>query len=96
MIKCVFCSSRSPAFQMAVQPAFTRDESQGPNTRVQFREPLSNTYVDDAYAEVQADTNQTLENANYGAEFDDPSPSNYPNLAPVLEEPSSSFSEGNG
>ncbi|KAJ4883208.1 hypothetical protein Rs2_33301 [Raphanus sativus] len=84
---------RSPAFQMAVQPAFTRDESQGPNTRVQFREPLSNTYVDDAYAEVQADTNQTLENANYGAEFDDPSPSNYPNLAPVLEEPSSSFSE---
>ncbi|CAH8281919.1 unnamed protein product [Eruca vesicaria subsp. sativa] len=84
---------RSPVFQMPVQPALNQDESHGPNNRVQFREPLSNTFMDDPYAEVQADTNQTLENANYAAEFDDPSPSNYPNLAPVLEEPSSSFSE---
>ncbi|KAH0907688.1 hypothetical protein HID58_039515 [Brassica napus] len=85
--------SRSPAFQMPVQPAFNQDESHGPNNRVQFREPLSNTFMDDPYAEVQADTNQTLENANYAAEFDEPSPSNYPNLPPVLEEPTSSFSE---
>uniref|UniRef100_A0A1J3JAG4 Uncharacterized protein n=1 Tax=Noccaea caerulescens TaxID=107243 RepID=A0A1J3JAG4_NOCCA len=84
---------RSPAFQMPVQPTLNQDESHGPNTRVQFREPLSNTFMDDAYAEVQADTNKTLETANYAAEFDDPSPSNYPILAPVLEEPSSSYSE---
>ncbi|KAF8115670.1 hypothetical protein N665_0025s0130 [Sinapis alba] len=69
---------RSPAFQMPVQPAYNQDESHGPNNRVQFREPLSNTFMDDPYAELQADTNQTSENANYAAEFDDPSPSNYP------------------
>ncbi|KAJ0266123.1 Uncharacterized protein HA466_0001700 [Hirschfeldia incana] len=85
--------SRSPAFQMPVQPAFNQDESHGPSNRVQFREPLSNTFMDGPYAEVQPDTNQTLENANFAAEFDDPSPSNYPNLPPVLEEPTSSFSE---
>lgn len=84
---------RSPAFQMPLQPAFNQDESNGPNNRVQFREPLSNTFMDDPYAEVQADTNQTSENANYAAGFDEPSPSNYPNLPPVLEEPTSSFSE---
>ncbi|XP_010452836.1 PREDICTED: uncharacterized protein LOC104734867 isoform X3 [Camelina sativa] len=84
--------SRSPAFQMPVQPALNQDESHGPNNRVQFREPLSNTFMDDAYAEEQADTNQTLENSTYVA-VDDPSPSNYPILAPVLEEPSSSISE---
>lgn len=95
MIKCVFCNSRSPAFQMPVQPALNQDESHGPNNRVQFREPLSNTFMDDAYADVQADSNTTLENSTYVA-VDDPSPSNYPILAPVLEEPSSSFSEGNG
>ncbi|KAF3565716.1 hypothetical protein DY000_02019473 [Brassica cretica] len=59
--------SRSPAFQMPLQPAFNQDESNGPNNRVQFREPLSNTFMDDPYAEVQADTNQTSENANYAA-----------------------------
>ncbi|KAL1191262.1 hypothetical protein V5N11_001495 [Cardamine amara subsp. amara] len=85
--------SRSPAYQMPVQPALNQDESHGPNSRVQFREPLSNTIMDDAYTEVEADTNQTLENSTYVAGFDDPSPSNYPVLAPVLEEPSSSFSE---
>ncbi|CAC08344.1 putative protein [Arabidopsis thaliana] len=84
--------SRSPAFQMPVQPALNQDESHGPNNRVQFREPLSNTFMDDAYADVQADSNTTLENSTYVA-VDDPSPSNYPILAPVLEEPSSSFSE---
>ncbi|ESQ40792.1 hypothetical protein EUTSA_v10012799mg [Eutrema salsugineum] len=84
---------RSRAFQTPVQPALNQGESHGPNNRVQFREPLSNTFMDDAYAEVQADTNKTLENANYVSGFDDPSPSNYPILAPVLEEPSSSFSE---
>ncbi|XP_010495115.1 PREDICTED: uncharacterized protein LOC104772168 [Camelina sativa] len=84
--------SRSPAFQMPVQPALNQDESHGPNNRVQFREPLSNTFMDDAYPEEQADTNQTLENSTYVA-VDDPSPSNYPILAPVLEEPSSSISE---
>ncbi|XP_010423089.1 PREDICTED: uncharacterized protein LOC104708245 isoform X2 [Camelina sativa] len=83
---------RSPAFQMPVQPALNQDESHGPNNRVQFREPLSNTFMDDAYPEEQADTNQTLENSTYVA-VDDPSPSNYPILAPVLEEPSSSISE---
>ncbi|CAN8256860.1 unnamed protein product [Cochlearia groenlandica] len=83
--------SRSPAFQMPVQPALNQDESHGPNNRVQFREPLSNTFMDDA--EVQTDVNKTLENVNYVAAFDDSSPSNYPILAPVLEEPSSSFSE---
>ncbi|AED91302.2 transmembrane protein [Arabidopsis thaliana] len=83
---------RSPAFQMPVQPALNQDESHGPNNRVQFREPLSNTFMDDAYADVQADSNTTLENSTYVA-VDDPSPSNYPILAPVLEEPSSSFSE---
>lgn len=80
---------------MPVQPTLNQDESHGPNTRVQFREPLSNTFMDDGYAEVEADKNKTLETANYAAEFDDPSPSNYPILAPVLEEPSSSYSDGN-
>ncbi|CAH2073525.1 unnamed protein product [Thlaspi arvense] len=84
---------RSPAFQMHVQPPLNQDESNGQNNRVQFREPLSNTFMDGAYAEVQEDTNKTVEKANYVAGFDDPSPSNYPILAPVLEEPSSSFSE---
>ncbi|KFK25213.1 hypothetical protein AALP_AA8G081800 [Arabis alpina] len=80
---------RSPAFQMTVQPALSQDEPHGPNNRVQFREPLSNTFIDD----VQADAEKTSDNSTYVAEFSDPSPSNYPNLPPVLEEPSSSFSE---
>ncbi|EOA20045.1 hypothetical protein CARUB_v10000317mg [Capsella rubella] len=82
---------RSPAFHMPVQPALNQDESHGPSSRVQFREPLSNTFMDDAYAEVQAETNQSLE--TYVAD-EDPSPSNYPILASVLEEQSSSISEG--
>lgn len=78
-----------------MQPVLSQDESHGPNSRVQFREPLSNTFIDDVYAEVQADTNKTSDTSTYVTAFDDPSPSNYPILPPVLEEPSSSFSEGN-
>ncbi|XP_010493471.1 PREDICTED: uncharacterized protein LOC104770711 isoform X2 [Camelina sativa] len=81
-------NSQSAAFEMHVQPGTSMEESPGlkqadeiPPKHVQFREPISKTVVDDAH------------NSAYVSAFDDPSSSNSPLLSPVLEEPSSSFSE---
>lgn len=95
---CFVCTSQSAAFKMSVQPGTSEDESHGrkqvdetPPKHVQFREPLSKMVMDDADAEGQSDTI----NPPYVPASDDPSSSNSPLLSPVLEEPSSSFSEGN-
>lgn len=83
---------------MSVQPGTNEDESRGrkqvdetPPKHVQFREPPSKMVMDDVDEEGQSDT----VNPPYVPAFDDPSSSNSPLLSPVLEEPSSSFSEGN-
>ncbi|XP_010546269.1 PREDICTED: uncharacterized protein LOC104818394 isoform X2 [Tarenaya hassleriana] len=98
--------SKSAAPEMPLQPDFNQDERHGPkqvedsihNRHVQFREPLSQAVMDDGDAEGQPDAkeasaNWSLGNSSYVAGFDDPSSSNSPYLPPVMEEPSSSFSE---
>lgn len=93
---CFLCTSQLAAIEMPLQPGTSEDESRGwkqadgtPPKHVQFREPLSKTVMDDA--EGQSDT----KNPPHVPAFDDPSSSSSPLLSPVLEEPSSSVSEGN-
>lgn len=69
------------------------------NKQVTFREPVSNSEMDDQDAkgnhnEREMPTNWSSGNPPYTTTLDDPSSSYSPYLAPVLEEPSSSFSEG--
>lgn len=68
--------------------------------QVTFREPVSNTEMDDPDVEAnhnerQSPANWVSGNSPYTAPLDDPGSSYSPFLPPVLEEPSSSFSEGN-
>lgn len=87
---CFVCISQSAASEMPAQPGTIEDESPGLKQvdetqpkHVLFREPISKTVGGDA------------NNPPYMSAFDEPSSSNSPLLSPVLEEPSSSFSEGN-
>jgi hypothetical protein len=68
--------------------------------QVTFREPVSNTEMDDPESEGnqnerESSANWTSGNSPYATAIDDPGSSYSPYLPPVLEEPSSSFSEGN-
>ncbi|KAL2325224.1 hypothetical protein Fmac_024282 [Flemingia macrophylla] len=68
------------------------------NKQVTFRDPVSNSEVDDTdgdgiHSEREATGNWSSGNPTYSTSVDDPSPSYSPYLPPVLEEPSSSFSE---
>ncbi|CAJ1976370.1 unnamed protein product [Sphenostylis stenocarpa] len=68
------------------------------NKQVKFREPVSNSEVDDpdgdgTHSEREISANWSSGNAPYTTTVDDPSSSYSPYLPPVLEEPSSSFSE---
>ncbi|KAK2456091.1 hypothetical protein QL285_003487 [Trifolium repens] len=69
-----------------------------PNKQVTFRDPVSNNDVDDPegdgdHSERDAPANWSSGNPPYTTTVDDPSSSYSPYLPPVLEEPSSSFSE---
>ena len=69
------------------------------NKQVMFRDPVSNSEMDDPEAEVQLTereppANWGSGNPLYSNTLDDPVSSYSPYLPPVLEEPSSSFSEG--
>ncbi|XP_065877036.1 uncharacterized protein [Euphorbia lathyris] len=81
--------------QYAVTAADTRTARYGEeasNRQVTFRESASNNEMDDP--EAEGHHNERESSANWGATtLDDPSSSYLPYLAPVLEEPSSSFSE---
>ncbi|XP_030462744.1 uncharacterized protein LOC115682614 isoform X2 [Syzygium oleosum] len=66
--------------------------------QVTFREPVSNTEMDDPDVEAnhnerQSPANWVSGNSPYTGPLDDPGSSYSPFLPPVLEEPSSSFSE---
>lgn len=68
------------------------------NKQVMFRDPVSNSEMDDPEAEGQLNereppTNWGSGNPVYSNTLDDPGSSYSPYLPPVLEEPSSSFSE---
>lgn len=68
--------------------------------QVTFREPVSNSEMDDPESEGnqnerESSANWSSGNSPYSTTIDDPGSSYSPYLAPVLEEPSSSFSEGN-
>ncbi|RDX99983.1 hypothetical protein CR513_16888, partial [Mucuna pruriens] len=68
------------------------------NKQVRFNDPVSNTEVDDPdgdgiHSERETSTNWSSGNPPYTTTVDDPSSSYSPYLPPVLEEPSSSFSE---
>lgn len=69
------------------------------NKQVTFRDPVSNSEMDDPDTEghqIERETpsNWGSGNSPYATTLDDPSSSYPPYLPPVLEEPSSSFSEG--
>lgn len=69
------------------------------NKQVKFRDPVSNNEVDDPegdgdHSERETPANWSSDNPPYNTTVDDPSSSYSPYLPPVLEEPSSSFSEG--
>ena len=69
------------------------------NKQVTFRDPVSNSDVDDPdgdgnHSERETPANWSSGNAPYTTTIDDPVSSYSPYLPPVLEEPSSSFSEG--
>ncbi|XP_017414899.1 uncharacterized protein LOC108326127 isoform X3 [Vigna angularis] len=68
------------------------------NKQVTFRDPVSNTEVDDpdgdgTHSERETPANWSSGNTPYTTTVDDPGSSYSPYLPPVLEEPSSSFSE---
>lgn len=67
------------------------------NKQVKFRDPVSNSEVDDPDGDGTQSERETSANWSSGAPYattvDDPSSSYSPYLPPVLEEPSSSFSE---
>jgi hypothetical protein len=101
-------SVRNPAARdIPVQLAVTQSEvhaahygGETTSRQVTFREPVSNSEMDDPESEVNQ--NERESSANWGSgsspyttAIDDPSSSYSPFLPPVLEEPSSSFSEGN-
>ena len=70
------------------------------NKQVTFRDPVSNSELEDHSAEGNQNERETTGNwgsgnPSYTTTLDDPSSSYSPYLPPVLEEPSSSFSEGN-
>ncbi|WCJ28944.1 hypothetical protein M5689_010611 [Euphorbia peplus] len=81
--------------QYAVTGADTRTghyAEEATNRQVTFREPVNNNEMDDPEAEGHQNERET--SANWGTTtLDDPSTSYSPYLPPVLEEPSSSFSE---
>lgn len=70
------------------------------NKQVKFRVPVSNSEMDEPDAvenqnERDHSSNWASGNSAYTTTLDDPNSSYSPYLPPVLEEPSSSFSEGN-
>ncbi|XVF14715.1 hypothetical protein REPUB_Repub09cG0085500 [Reevesia pubescens] len=87
--------------QLAVNqgdPHATRYGEETTNKQVTFRDPVSNSEMDypDAEAhqiEREPPSNWGSGNSPYATTLDDPSSSYPPYLPPVLEEPSSSFSE---
>jgi hypothetical protein len=100
--------TRDPAaHDIPVQFAVTRSDVHAPrygeettSKQVTFREPVSNTEMDDPESEGnqnegESSANWTSGNPPYTTAIDDPGSSYSPFLPPVLEEPSSSFSEGN-
>lgn len=100
--------TRDPAaHDIPVQFAVTRSDVHAPrygeettSKQVTFREPVSNTEMDDPELEGnqnegESPANWTSGNSPYTPTIDDPGSSYSPYLPPVLEEPSSSFSEGN-
>ncbi|XP_048327716.2 uncharacterized protein LOC107415802 isoform X1 [Ziziphus jujuba] len=90
---------------MPVQQSVTRGDAhvaqyseETTNKQVTFRDPVSNSEMDDQDAEGnhnerEMPANWSSVNPTYTTTLDDPSSSFSPFLAPVLEEPSSSFSE---
>lgn len=79
------------------RPAHYGDEVT--NKQVTFRVPVSNNEVDDpdgdgTHSMRETSANWSSGNPPYTTTVDDPSSSYSPYLPPVLEEPSSSFSEG--
>ncbi|XP_062158421.1 uncharacterized protein LOC133865915 isoform X2 [Alnus glutinosa] len=99
-------ASRDPAaHDIPVQFAVTRSDVHAPrygeettSKQVTFREPVSNTEMDDPESEGnqnegESSANWTSGNPPYTTAIDDPGSSYSPFLPPVLEEPSSSFSE---
>ncbi|XP_059453233.1 uncharacterized protein LOC132183813 isoform X2 [Corylus avellana] len=104
-------ASRDPAaHDMPVQFAVTRSDvhathygEETTSKQVTFREPVSNTEMDDPDSEGNQNEREPSANwtsgtspyttATYTTAIDDPGSSYSPYLAPVLEEPSSSFSE---
>ncbi|CAI0405305.1 unnamed protein product [Linum tenue] len=97
-------SRNTPARDLPEQFAVTRGDSpamqyNGDNTKqVTFCDSVSNSEMDDLEAEVQLNDREAQSNWGSGTPYtttiDDPTSSYSPYLPPVLEEPSSSFSEG--
>ncbi|CAI0405303.1 unnamed protein product [Linum tenue] len=96
-------SRNTPARDLPEQFAVTRGDSpamqyNGDNTKqVTFCDSVSNSEMDDLEAEVQLNDREAQSNWGSGTPYtttiDDPTSSYSPYLPPVLEEPSSSFSE---
>ncbi|CAL1371872.1 unnamed protein product [Linum trigynum] len=96
-------SRNTAARDLPEQFAVTRGDSpamqyNGDNTKqVTFRDSVSNSEMDDLEAEVQLNDREAQSNWGSGTPYtttiDDPTSSYSPYLPPVLEEPSSSFSE---
>uniref|UniRef100_A0A2N9IGC7 Reverse transcriptase zinc-binding domain-containing protein n=1 Tax=Fagus sylvatica TaxID=28930 RepID=A0A2N9IGC7_FAGSY len=94
-------AARDIPVQLAVTQSEVHAAHYGGETtsrQVTFREPVSNSEMDDPESEVNQ--NERESSANWGSgsspyttAIDDPSSSYSPFLPPVLEEPSSSFSE---
>lgn len=90
---------RLPPKLTSSSDALLGSNSEGTNKQVTFREPVSNSEIDDQDVVHQTErepiTNWSSGQSPPPATFDEPSSSHSPILPPVLEEPSPSFSEGN-
>ncbi|KAK2402240.1 hypothetical protein QL285_051777 [Trifolium repens] len=93
-------SSHDVPNHQGVTQGDTQNEYYGemPNKQVTFRDPVSNNDVDDPegdgdHSERDTPANWSSGNPPYTTTVDDPSSSYSPYLPPLLEEPSSSFSE---
>lgn len=103
----IYCSlyRNSSAHDVPNHQVVTQGDSQNEyygelsNKQVKFRDPVSHNEVEDLegdgdHSERETPANWSSGNPSYTTSVDDPGSSYSPYLPPVLEEPSSSFSEG--
>jgi len=95
------CLRDSPIHDVSAEVAVNRDDLRATyNRQVQFKDPASSSDVDGAAADLHHNESEYpgawgSDTSPHSNTYEDSNPAYSPYLQPVLEKPSSSFSEGN-